>query len=146
MNTYAGGVWPVMLTPFTSSGAVDEQGLRALVDWYIDHGVDGLFASCQSSELFHLNAQERVQIARITVEQSAGRVPVIASGHTDYPLEDQARGIEAMAGAGVDAVILITNRLAAQDQPDSALIRHTEQLMALIDPTIRLGVYECPTP
>ena len=61
MNTYPGGVWPVMLTPFTREGAIDEQGLRALVDWYIEQGVSGLFASCQSSEIFHMDAEERVR-------------------------------------------------------------------------------------
>jgi 4-hydroxy-tetrahydrodipicolinate synthase len=146
MNPYPGGVWPVMLTPFTSSGAVDEQGLRALVEWYIEHGVDGLFASCQSSEIFHLDAKERVKIARITVEQANGRVPVVASGHVDYPLADQARGVEDMAATGVDAVILITNRLAAQDESDSVLLSNAEKLMGMIDPAIRLGVYECPNP
>lgn len=146
MNPYPNGVWPVMLTPFKTDKSIDETGLRALVDWYIDMGVDGLFASCQSSEIFHMDPQERVRIARITVEQAAGRVPVVASGHTEYPIEDQARGIEEMAAAGVDAVILITNRLAAEDEPDEALLRTVEQLSQRISPDIRLGLYECPTP
>ena len=40
---YPGGVWPVMLTPFTAKGEVDTEALTALVDWYIDSGVKGLF-------------------------------------------------------------------------------------------------------
>lgn len=146
MNNYPGGVWPVMLTPFTNNGAIDEDGLRALVDWYIASGVDGLFASCQSSEIFNMDAEERIRIARITVEQAAGRVPVVASGHTDYDLESQARVISRMAETGVDAVILITNRLAAEDEPDSVLLDNTRRLMDRIDPAVRLGLYECPTP
>ena len=42
-NNFPGGVWPVMLTPFTEDGHIDENGLRALVDWYIESGVKGLF-------------------------------------------------------------------------------------------------------
>lgn len=146
MNPYPNGVWPVMLTPFKADKSIDEAGLRALVDWYIDMGVDGLFAACQSSEIFHMDPQEQIRIARITVEQAAGRVPVVASGHTAYPLEDQARGIEAMAATGVDAVILITNRLARQEEPDAVLLRTVEELTKRISPDIRLGFYECPSP
>lgn len=146
MNSYPNGVWPVMLTPFKADGSVDEAALRALVDWYIDSGVDGLFASCQSSEIFHMNAQERVDIARITVEQAAGRVPVVASGHAEYDLDAQVRDVSAMAATGVDAVILITNRLANQDEGDDQLLHRVDQLLERIDPAIRLGLYECPTP
>ncbi len=146
MNPYPNGVWPVMLTPFNEDRSIDEKGLRALVDWYIDMGVDGLFASCQSSEIFHMDPEERARIARITVEQSAGRVPVVASGHTDYPLDDQVRGIEQMAATGVDAVILITNRLAGEGEPDAALLDHLGSLLSRIGKDIRLGLYECPTP
>lgn len=146
MNPYPDGVWPVMLTPFKDDKSIDENGLRALIDWYISMGVDGLFASCQSSEIFHMNLEERVRIARITVEQAAGRVPVVASGHTDYPLDDQARGIDLMAAAGVDAVILITNRLAGEQESDDTLLDNLSSLLSRIDRDIRLGLYECPSP
>lgn len=89
-NNFPGGVWPVMLTPFTEDGQIDENGLRALVDWYIESGVKGLFAACQSSEIHELNFEERMRIAEITVSAAAGRVPVVASGHTSDSLEDQA--------------------------------------------------------
>lgn len=146
MNQYPGGVWPVMLTPFTSGGAIDEAGLRALVDWYIEAGVDGLFASCQSSEIFNMDFEERMRIARITVEQSAGRVPVVASGFTDYDLDGQVKSIETMQATGVDAVILLTNRLAAESEGDDVLLARVDALLSRIDPGIKLGLYECPMP
>ena len=43
------GVWPVMLTPFTDTGRVDYKALEALIQWYEERGVSGLFAVCQSS-------------------------------------------------------------------------------------------------
>ncbi len=55
------GVWPTMVTPFGLDGRLDEAALRALVDWYIARGVDGLFAVCQSSEMFELDLAERVR-------------------------------------------------------------------------------------
>ena len=55
MTQFPDGVWPVMLTPFTAEGKIDYPALRRLVDFYIDSGVSGLFAVCQSSELFFLD-------------------------------------------------------------------------------------------
>lgn len=145
-NNFPGGVWPVMLTPMTQDKKIDENGLRALVNWYIDNGVSGLFAACQSSEIWHLDFEERVKIARITVEEAAGRVPVVASGHTSDSLEDQAKDITDMWNAGVDAVILLSNRLAKEEESDEVWLQNWAKLEAMIDPEIKLGIYECPVP
>lgn len=146
MNTYPNGVWPVMLTPFTREGKIDEAGLRALVDWYILNGVDGLFAACQSSEIYEMDLDERVQIVNITRSQAKGRVPVLASGHISDSLDDQVRELEAMAATGADAVILITNHLAKADESDDVWKANMDRLLSRLDPAIKLGAYECPRP
>lgn len=46
MRSFNRGVYPVMLTPFTEDDQVDYESLGRLVDWYIEKGVDGLFADC----------------------------------------------------------------------------------------------------
>ncbi|MBQ8639462.1 MAG: dihydrodipicolinate synthase family protein [Lachnospiraceae bacterium] len=144
--SFPGGVWPVMLTPFLEDGQVDYEGLVHLTDWYIEKGSSGLFAVCQSSEMFHLNLEERIRVAETVVKAAAGRVPVIASGHISDSEEDQAKEINAIAKTGVDAVILITNRLAAEDEDDSIWMERLERLLERIDPEIPLGFYECPYP
>jgi 4-hydroxy-tetrahydrodipicolinate synthase len=68
-----------MITPFTANGQIDYPGLGRLVEWYIDHGSDALFAVCQSSEMQFLNLEERVELAAFVKKSAAGRVPVIAS-------------------------------------------------------------------
>ena len=103
-------LWPVMLTPFTSSGDVDYDALARMVDWYEENGSTGLFAICQSSEVFYLSLQERVRIAAFLKKRA--HVPVIASGHVSYALEDQIDELRRVSDTGVDAVILIANRLA----------------------------------
>ena len=108
-KNFNNGVWPVMLTPFTDNNEVDYESLEKLVDWYIENGVAGLFADCQSSEMFFLSLEERVKIASFVKERAAGRVPVVASGHISESLEDQAEELNAIAKTGVDAVIMITN-------------------------------------
>ena len=114
-NHFPGGVWPVMLTPFTKENKVDYRALEELIEWYRKGGVSGLFAVCQSSEMFFLSLEERVEIARFVKEKAQG-LPVIASGHISDGFEDQVKELRLIGETGVDAVILITNRLARQEE------------------------------
>ena len=77
-DRFPNGEYPVMLTPFTDKNEVDYEALEKLVDWYIQNGVAGLFADCQSSEMFYLTLKERVEIAKAVKKFAAGRVPVVA--------------------------------------------------------------------
>lgn len=140
------GVWPVMLTPFTDNNSVDYESLGKLVDWYIENGVAGLFADCQSSEMFFLSLEERVKIASFVKERAAGRVPVVASGHISESLEDQAEELNAIAKTGVDAVIMITNLLAKEDESDEIWLENLKKLLDKLPEDLALGFYECPYP
>lgn len=143
---FPGGVWPVMVTPFTEGGEVDYPALERLVDWYIAGGVNGLFAVCQSSEMFFLSLEERIAVAECVVRAAGGRVPVIASGHTSDSVAGQIEELNAMAATGVDAVILITNRLAKEEESDEIWLENCREVVARINPDIPLGFYECPYP
>ena len=145
-NQFPGGVWPVMLTPFTNEREVDYTALERLVEWYIENGVKGLFAVCQSSEMFYLTMEERVEVAKCVLRAAAGRVPVIASGHVSDSLEDQIIEVNAMAKTGVAAVILITNRLAKENESDEVWRDNCKKLLNGIESDIPLGFYECPYP
>lgn len=135
-----------MLTPFTRRGQVDYPALERLVDWYIDHGVKGLFAVCQSSEMFALSLEERVEISRCVVRQADGRVCVVASGHISDTLEEQACEVDAIAASGVDGVVLLTNRLASAEESDEVWIQRMEKLLGMLNGKYALGLYECPYP
>jgi 4-hydroxy-tetrahydrodipicolinate synthase len=139
------GVWPVMLTPFTSTGAIDWSALDALTDWYIGAGVAGLFAVCLSSEMYHFTGDERVAVARRVVARSAGHVPVVATGTFGGSIDTQAGFVGQIAATGVAAVVVIVNQLAAAEEPDSAWQSRAEALMAATG-DIPLGLYECPMP
>lgn len=140
------GVWPTMITPYTTSNEIDYEAQARAVEWYINHGVDGLFAVCQSSEMFYLSLDERVQLASFIVEKAAGRVPVIASGHVSDRFEDQVEELNRMAGTGIDALVLITNRLALEEESDDVWKANLEKLLQRIPDDIVLSFYECPHP
>ena len=135
-----------MITPFAADGAIDYDALGALVDWYIGNGVTGLFAVCQSSEMFHLSLSERVSLSQACVRAAAGRVPVIASGHVSYALDDQIDEVRRIADTGVHAVVLISNRLAREYEDDEVFLRRLDRLVSALPDDLLLGFYECPFP
>lgn len=61
---FQNGMWPVMLTPLQQNGDVDYPALEELINWYIKEGSAGLFAVCQSSEMFYLSKEEREELTR----------------------------------------------------------------------------------
>ena len=143
---FPNGVYPVMLTPFTENNEVDYEALGKLVDWYIEKGVNGLFADCQSSEMFFLSLEERVKIGEFVKKHADGRVPVVTSWHISDSLEDQAKELTAIAGTGADAVILLTNRLAKENESDEVWLENLKKLLEMIPKDVPLGFYECPYP
>lgn len=134
-----------MLTPFRDSLEIDWRSLERLIDWYIAAGVHGLFANCQSSEMFYLTDGESVELTRFVVDYADGRVPVVASGHTADTFSHQVEQVHAIAETGVESAILITNRLATADQPDGTALENLQRLTEAV-PEVPLGVYECPYP
>ncbi|MFV0244593.1 MAG: dihydrodipicolinate synthase family protein [Qingshengfaniella sp.] len=140
------GIIPVMLTPFTDDDKVDWDGYEKLIDWYLAKGAQALFAVCQSSEMQFLSLEERVQLARFTMDKVAGRVPVIASGHVSDGIEDQKAELAAVAETGVDGLVLVTNRLARPEDGADVLRANLDALLDFLPRDLTLGLYECPAP
>jgi len=145
MKTPYNGCWPTMITPFTADNKVDFPAVKALANWYIDRGADGIFSVCQSSEMFFLSPQEKLDIAKAVVEAAEGRVKVIASGHTSDDHKQQIDELGAMAQTGVDAVVLVSNRLAKADEDSSVFNANAQDIFEQL-PDVTFGLYECPYP
>lgn len=140
------GVVPVMLTPFTGENRIDEAGLERLTEWYLARDCAALFAVCQSSEMQKLSLQERVDLASMVVTRTAGRVPVVASGHVADSIDDQCTELAAMCGTGIDALVLVTNRLADNNQGLPVFRQNLKRIMNSVPSDMPLGLYECPAP
>ena len=149
------GVFPTMITPYKKDGSVDYQGVEALVEWYWKKGCDGIFAVCQSSEIFYLTLEERVNIGKTVVEKAKAltsvdktRKPmkVVVSGHVSDSFEAQVEELTAMSEIGADALILISNRMDIENTTDEKWIEDLHILIEKIPANMPLGVYECPKP
>ncbi len=73
------GVIVPMLTPLNPDETVDVGSLRRLVNHLIDSGVHGLWASGTTGEFANLPDSERIRAMEATVDEAAGRVPVICN-------------------------------------------------------------------
>ncbi|WP_146777707.1 dihydrodipicolinate synthase family protein, partial [Burkholderia cenocepacia] len=120
--------------------------LERLIEWYLAHGSDALFAVAQSSEMQFLSLAERAALARFVVERVGGRVPVVASGHISDDLDAQVAELCAAAESGAQGVVLVTNRLDPQRKGSAALLDHLHRLLARLPSDLPLGLYECPAP
>lgn len=136
-----------MITPFDENLDIDLPALKKLISWYIEYGkVGGLFAVCQSSEMFYLSLEERIKLASLSVQFAEGRVPVIASGHTSIEMNKQITEISALADTGVDAIVLLTNKFAESYEDDTVWKKNLLKFLKKIPSSLRLGLYECPYP
>jgi len=136
---------PVMLTPYKHDGKIDFDMLSRLMDFYTAAGVKGFFANCQSSEMYKLNPDERLGLAKHVVKRVNGKMSVVAAGSFGDSLQDKAEFTKKMYQTGVNAVITITGLIAKQDESDETLIKNYEKFFSLTD-KIPLGTYECPAP
>ncbi len=78
MNKKYYGVIPPVITPITPNEDVDEEGFRQLIDYCIDGGLHGLFVAGSNGECMALTQKERNHAIRIMLDQTRGRVPVLA--------------------------------------------------------------------
>jgi 4-hydroxy-tetrahydrodipicolinate synthase len=106
MSVQLSGVLTALATPFASDGSIDESTLRRLVDRSIDGGVDGVVACGSTGEFAAMSTAERRMVVETVVDQTAGRVPVIAQTGAVSTAEavELSRHAEA-AGASVLMVV-----------------------------------------
>lgn len=71
--------------------------------------------SYKHSLCLQLTNEERVAIARRVVDKSGGRVPVVVGATFEGGLEEQA-GLMREMGQFSDAVVIITNQIAAMEE------------------------------
>lgn len=72
------GIIPPIGTPVTADERVDEKGLRNLVRYLIEGGVHGIFANGTMGCFALLSDAEQMRLIEIVVDETQGRVPVIA--------------------------------------------------------------------
>ena len=144
-KTIPNGVYPTMVTPFTQDNKIDYNAVEALIEWYAQKGVDGIFAICQSSEIFFLSFEERLELLRFVMKHTPKNISIVASGHVEDDLDKQIEEAKAFIQEGIDSYVFISNRFAKENESDSVFLKNMEKAVDAIG-DITFGIYECPYP
>ena len=67
-----------IVTPMHEDGRLDLARFRQLIDWHVAEGTDGIVVVGTTGESPTVNFDEHKELIRIAVQQSRGRIPIIA--------------------------------------------------------------------
>ena len=101
------GILPAIPTPVNADDTINVPAARALIEYLLTKGIDGLVPLGGTGEYGALGRSERVRMAGATVEAARGKVPVIA-GVLDPGYYDALQAGKAFADAGVDGLMVLT--------------------------------------
>jgi len=119
------GVFTALVTPFKETGEVDYDALRALVEFNIEEGVNGLVPVGTTGESPTLDNDEHDEVIRVVVDQAAKRVPVIAGTGSNSTAE-AVRLTEEAAKSGANAALIVNPYYNKPDQ--RGLLAHFQEI------------------
>jgi 4-hydroxy-tetrahydrodipicolinate synthase len=133
------GCGTALVTPFKLDLRVDEDALRALVDWQIEQGIHFLVPCGSTGEAAAMSREEVLRVVRIVSEQVGGRVPVLGgvSGNDTRATVELAKEV---AGQGPSHLMVVGppyNR-----PPQRGFIAHFERIADAVD--VPIIVYNVP--
>lgn len=99
-------VFCMSVTPFTATGAIDEEGLRRHLERMVEAQVAVYLASPGSGEGHALSRDELRAVYRLGVEICKGKVPLYANPTESRTVEDALAKARLAIDAGVDVVTL----------------------------------------
>ena len=113
------GLTTAMVTPFDENQKINETAARQLVDKLISQGVHGLFILGTNGEFHVLSDDEKVDFAKIVIDQAAHRVPVYV-GAGACGTQETIKLAQRMEAVGADALSVIAPYFIAPAQQELA--------------------------
>jgi len=133
------GCGTALVTPFNTSGSIDEAALRALVDWQIEEGIHFLVPCGSTGEAATMTLEEHCRTVSIVVDQARGRVPIVAGAGSN----DTRKAIELsamMRDAG--ATHLLHTSPMYNKPPQRGIVEHYRAIAGSVD--LPIVVYNVP--
>jgi 4-hydroxy-tetrahydrodipicolinate synthase len=133
------GCGTALVTPFNRDLSLDEDALRALVDWQIEQGIHFLVPCGSTGEAATMSREELLRVVRVVAEQAAGRVPVLGgvSGNDTAATVDLAQEVAAQGTSHVMVVGPPYNR-----PPQRGFVAHFERIADAVD--VPVVLYNVP--
>ena len=132
------GSMPALITPF-KNGAVDLEGLKALVEWHIAEGSHGLVPVGTTGESPTLSHEEHEAVVSAVVEAAAGRIPIVDGAGSNNTAES-LRFMHHAKDVGASAALVVTPYYNKPTQ--EGLIAHFKTLHDACD--LPIVIYNIP--
>jgi 4-hydroxy-tetrahydrodipicolinate synthase len=107
MRTPFTGVGTALITPFRKDGSTDEAAVRRLVRRQIEAGIHFVSPCGTTGEAPTLSDAEKLRIVQLVVDETAGRVPVLA-GAGGYNTREVIELVREFERAGADGILSVT--------------------------------------
>lgn len=101
------GIFVPNVTPFARVGQLDVKALRTCVRFWVDGGVSGLVPCGSNGEAPYLSRQERIKVIQTVVDETNGKIPVLA-GTGSTSTQETIVFTKDAADLGVDAALIVT--------------------------------------
>jgi 4-hydroxy-tetrahydrodipicolinate synthase len=133
------GCGTALVTPFTKDGALDEPALRKLVDWQITEGIHFVVPCGSTGEAVTMTPAEHRRVVAVTVEETHGRVPVVAGAGSNDTEKAVKLSIE-MKAAGATHLLHVSPMY--NKPPQRGIIEHFKRIADATD--LPIIVYNVP--
>jgi 4-hydroxy-tetrahydrodipicolinate synthase len=133
------GCGTALVTPFTETGDVDERSLRSFVEWQIASGVHFVVPCGSTGEAATMTVAEHRRVVEITVDQTAGRVPVVAGAASNDTKKAIALSRE-MKAAGASHLLHASPMY--NKPPQRGIVAHFRAIADAVD--LPIVVYNVP--
>lgn len=138
-NVEIKGVIVPLVTPLNADETINELELRNQVNRQIESGIHALFPLGTNGEAYIMSHEEKLQIIKIVVEETRGRVPIYAGTGCISTKETIELSLEAKE-LGVDVLSIITPSFAAASQEE--LYNHYKEVAEAVD--LPIVLYNIP--
>jgi dihydrodipicolinate synthase/N-acetylneuraminate lyase len=101
------GIFTPNIVPLDDRGRINEPELRRYTSWLIDRGVHGLYPNGSTGEFTRFTVEERRKIIEIMVDETRGRVPILA-GAAEANVNETIDACEHYHKLGVRAVAIVS--------------------------------------
>jgi 4-hydroxy-tetrahydrodipicolinate synthase len=128
-----------IVTPMHEDGRIDLGRFKALIDWHVAEGTDGIVVVGTTGESPTVNFDEHKELIRVAVQHAAGRIPVVA-GTGGNSTAEAIELTESAKRAGATACLSVVPYYNKPTQ--EGLYRHFRKIAETVD--LPMIVYNVP--
>ncbi|SCK16557.1 4-hydroxy-tetrahydrodipicolinate synthase [Variovorax sp. HW608] len=114
------GIFPAITTKFHEDESIDAEGTARHIDFQIRNGIHGLVTCGSLGEASTLTLEEKLEVAKIAIDASAGRIPVLANV-SETSTREALRYIAGANKIGVDGFMVMPSVIYVADAREAML-------------------------